>query len=232
MAYLNQNNLVGNKKIVSRDVPKGESTNEEGKGFAMKLSRLLWREMKRREIRTIKDSAHFLGMSIELIRIILNKDYVPRDNSLIKIAKKLGIDATLLLLAAHEQRMPPNLRSFMLRPAAAATKNKRIWPLSLEQCTYLEKIMSPAEIQLVRKYRQLSPEENAQVLGYINYMFSTQRVAPPSDQQQSTSPAHTTEEYDARADEKTRVPPPVSDNDDQPSHRIGLARHALHPPGR
>jgi hypothetical protein len=50
-------------------------------------------------------------------------------------------------------------------------------PLSQEQCEYLEKIMKPDEIQLVRKMRQVTDDGRKQICGYVDYMFATQRVS-------------------------------------------------------
>jgi transcriptional regulator with XRE-family HTH domain len=67
----------------------------------MKLFDILGREMATRNLRSVNAFARFLGMSKEHIRAIL-KGHVPKDKSLIKIAKKLGISATPLILAAHQ----------------------------------------------------------------------------------------------------------------------------------
>jgi transcriptional regulator with XRE-family HTH domain len=145
----------------------------------MKLSDILGRELAKRHLTTLKEAARFLGMSTELIRTILNGSRVPKDKNLIKIAERLGINASALILAAHQQNIPSDMQSYLLKPAEASAKNKRIWPLSLEQCDYLAKVMSPEEIQLMRKYRQLTVDEKIQAQGYIHYMFSTKRVLPP-----------------------------------------------------
>jgi transcriptional regulator with XRE-family HTH domain len=149
----------------------------------MKLSDILGRELAKRGLATLKDSARFLGMSTELVRTILNGSRVPKDKNLIKIAERLGINASALILTAHQQNIPLDMQVYLLKPAETVAKNKRVWPLSVEQCDYLAKIMSPEEIQLMRKYRQLSVEEKIQARGYIYYMFSTKRIPPPSDKE-------------------------------------------------
>lgn len=154
---------------------------------AIKLSDLIRQELAKRGLVSYADSARFLGMNLEFIRMILHKNHVPKDKNLIKIAKSLGIDATPLILAAHRQRLPLDTHSFILQPDEGTTKNKRIWPLSREQCDYLAKFMSPQEIQLLRKYRQLLPEEQRQTEGYVHYMFSTKRVPPQSSDHQLSS---------------------------------------------
>ncbi len=35
--------------------------------------------------------------------------------------------------------------------------------------------MSPDEIQMLRKFRQVSDEGRTQIFGYIDYMFATKR---------------------------------------------------------
>lgn len=148
----------------------------------MTLARLIRSELEKRGIRTIRRSAQFLGISGELMRCILNKGAVPRDSTITRIAQALGMNPAPLLLAAHRQKLPKDVALFMLDPASPAGgdwQQKRKWPLSQEQCDYLSVIMLPQEIQLIRKYRQLTTEERLQTIGYINYQFATNRVPPP-----------------------------------------------------
>lgn len=148
--------------------------------ISMKLSDIVGRELAKRGLTTLKDAARFLGMSTELIRTILNGSRVPKDKNLIKIAERLGIEASALILAAHHQNIPADMQAYLLKPSDVSAKNKRVWPLSLEQCDYLAKMITAEEIQLMRKYRQLTEEEKIQARGYIHYMFSTKRIPPPS----------------------------------------------------
>lgn len=152
----------------------------------IKLSDILGRELAKRGLTTLKDAARFLGMSTELIRTILNGSRVPKDKNLIKIAERLGIEASALILAAHQQNIPSDMQAYLLKPSDVSARNKRVWPLSLEQCDYLAKAMSPEEIQLMRKYRQLDDEQKIQARGYVHYMFSTKRVPPPSPDKPGT----------------------------------------------
>ena len=46
--------------------------------------------------------------------------------------------------------------------------------------------MSTVEIQLVRKYRQITEEGKTQILGYIDFMFASRNSAQP---QKADSPA-------------------------------------------
>jgi hypothetical protein len=42
--------------------------------------------------------------------------------------------------------------------------------------------MTPVEIQLVRKLRQVPGEAHVQVMGYVDYTFASKRVPAPADQ--------------------------------------------------
>jgi hypothetical protein len=110
---------------------------------------------------------------------------VPKDKSLIRIAKKLGISATPLILAAHQQKLPGNAASYVLKPGDPGVKDNRTWPFSQAQCGYLAQILSSGEIQLIRKHRQLSADGKICVQSYIEYMFSLHRVPPPSSPERS-----------------------------------------------
>jgi transcriptional regulator with XRE-family HTH domain len=148
----------------------------------MKIADLIKQELQNRGLTTITSAARSLGVSPELLRRIVNMDHIPRDRMLAKIARGLGMDPAGLILAAHRQQLPGELCVFTLTPApptGCVWQEKRKWPLSQEQCEYLAKVMQPHEIQLLRKYRQLSPEEKAQAIGYLNYMFATKRVFAP-----------------------------------------------------
>jgi len=140
------------------------------------LSDLIRQELAKRGLKSCAASAHFLGMSVEFVRATLQKKHLPKDKSLIRIAERLGIDAVPLILAAHRQNLPLDTQSCILQPAEVASKNKRIWPLSREQCDYLANVISLQELQILRKYRQLLPEGKIQIEGYIHYMFVTKRV--------------------------------------------------------
>ncbi len=151
----------------------------------MTLARLIQGELDRRGIRTLRRAAQVLGISGELTRRILRRDLVPKDRTIVRIASALEMEPSVLLLAAHRQRLPRAAAAFMLDialPASGEWKTKRRWPLSQEQWDYLSVLMQAHEIQLIRKYRQLTPEERLQVLGFINYQFETSRVPPPSPQ--------------------------------------------------
>jgi hypothetical protein len=92
------------------------------------------------------------------------------------IANRLGLDAPTLILAAHQEKVPVEVKGYFLSASQSKPRQgKRIFPLSQEQCDYLAKIMSPVEIQMVRKFRQVPEEAKTQIVGYIDYMFTQNR---------------------------------------------------------
>lgn len=159
----------------------------------MKLSTLIRREMNLRGIKTIKQAAQLLGVSTELVRSILNNRRIPKDGTLLKMAEALAMDPAVLLVPSHLQKMPRKLRTEVLPVAPPSNfdwEHKRKWPLSQEQCDYLGRVLQPAEIQLVRKCRQLTEEEKGSAFACVGYLFSVHRVPPPADppaQQRSPS---------------------------------------------
>lgn len=143
-----------------------------------KLSGEIKQELANRGLRNLKEGAKFIGISTEALRLIVNKGHIPKDRTLRVIAGKLGLDLSGLILVAHRERVPAEAKGFFLSPVQAPFgQGKRITPLSQEQCDYLGKLMSTAEIQLVRKYRQLSIDGKTQFLGYLDYHFSLHRAA-------------------------------------------------------
>ncbi len=142
----------------------------------MNISDVIKQELEKKGFKNLKDASKFLGISPELLRVTLNKKHIPKDKILILIANKLGLDQTVLILAAHQEKVPPEVKTFFLSPVPAkAWRVKRKFPLSEEQCEYLAKIMTAEEIQIVRKFRQVSDEGKTQIIGYIDYMFATKR---------------------------------------------------------
>ena len=83
-----------------------------------------------------------------------------------------------LIMAAHQEKVPVELKGYFLSPSPTEThyrSGKRTFPLSAEQCAYLGKIMSPAEIQLLRIFRQFPDDAQKQFTGYAEYLFAMQR---------------------------------------------------------
>ena len=83
----------------------------------MNLSDLLRQGLAKRGLVSTAESARFLGTSIELVRKTLRNIRVPKDKTLIRIADRLGIDAAPLILAAHQQKLPLEVRSSLLEPS-------------------------------------------------------------------------------------------------------------------
>lgn len=140
-------------------------------------------EQKGLPVEKPRKASKSLGVSAELLRLILVKGYVPKDKTLALIADRLGMNASALILAAHQERVPLEMKGYFLSAVPEQSwRRKRVFPLSEEQCLYLEKIMSPDEIQIVRKLRQVPGEAHVQVMGYVDYMFASKRAPAPSDQ--------------------------------------------------
>ncbi len=142
----------------------------------MKISEIIRQAIEAKGFRNLKDASKALGISPELLRIAVNKGHVPKDKTLVLIANKLGLNKSELILAAHQEKVPTEVKGFFLSPAKSKFKEgKRVYPISQEQCDYLAKIMTPQEIQMLRKFRQVSPEGKIQVTGYVDYMFATKK---------------------------------------------------------
>lgn len=142
----------------------------------MKVSNMIKEELEKKGFRTLKEASKALGISPELLRMTINKGHMPKDKTLIQIANKLGIEKSNLILVAHQQRVPADVKGFFLSPAKTnLRRGKRIFPLSEEQCNYLAKIMKPEEIQIIRKFRQVTEEGKTQIIGYVDFMFGTKR---------------------------------------------------------
>lgn len=142
----------------------------------MKISDMIRQALEKKGFRNLKDASKVLGISPELLRVTINKGHIPKDKTLIMIANKLGLDKSMLILAAHQEKVPAEVKGFFLSPSQAKfRRGKRKYPLSEEQINYLEKIMSADEILMLRKYRQVSDEARTQVAGYIDYMFASKR---------------------------------------------------------
>ena len=125
----------------------------------------------------LRSAAKTLGISPELLRLTVSQGHIPKDSILGKIADKLGLDRSELILAAHQEKVPLEVKGYFLTPAGKKTyANKREWPLSDEQCSYLEKILNDLEIQFIRMFRQIPDEEKAQILGYLKYTWATKKI--------------------------------------------------------
>jgi hypothetical protein len=144
----------------------------------MKIADMIRQALEKKGFKNLKDASKVLGISPELLRVTINKGHIPKDKTLMVIASKLNLDKAVLILTAHQEKVPAEVRGFFLSPSQAKfRRGKRKYPLSEEQINYLEKILSIDEIMMLRKYRQVSDEARMQVDGYIEFMFSSKRSA-------------------------------------------------------
>src|SRR5574340_59696 len=112
----------------------------------MKLSELIKNGIEKKGYKNIKEAARALGISTELLRVIISKGHIPKDNTLALMAKKLNIEMHVLVLAAHQEKVPDELKGFFLTPSPAGPgRRKRKYPLSEEQTTYLGQILNADE---------------------------------------------------------------------------------------
>ncbi len=104
----------------------------------MKIAESIKLALDKKKFNNLKDAAKFLDISPELLRVILNKGHLPKDRTLSTIASRLGLDKSGLILAAHQEKVPDDVKGFFLSPSATHYKEgKRISPLSSEQSDYL-----------------------------------------------------------------------------------------------
>ncbi len=142
----------------------------------MKIADMIRQALEKKGFQNLKSASKVLGISPELLRVTINKGHIPKDKTLMMIASKLNLDKSVLVLAAHQEKVPAEVKGFFLSPSQAKfRRGKRKYPLSEEQINYLEKIMSVDEIMLLRKYRQVTEEAKTQVVGYIDFMFASKR---------------------------------------------------------
>jgi len=142
----------------------------------MKISDMIRQALEKKGFRNLKDASKVLGISPELLRVTINKGHIPKDKTLMMISNKLGLDKSVLILSAHQEKVPAEVKGFFLSPSQSKfRRGKRKFPLSEEQCNYLEKIVSSDEIQVLRKFRQVSDEARTQIIGYVDYMFASKR---------------------------------------------------------
>jgi hypothetical protein len=143
----------------------------------MKVAEMIMRALEQKGSQNLRTSAKTLGVSPELLRLTVKQGHIPKDSILEKIADKLGIDRSSLLLAAHKEKFPMEVKGYFLSPSKQIKYEKRrVWPLSEEQCSYLEKILSEPEIQLIRKFRQIPDEEKAQITGHLDYSWAMKKI--------------------------------------------------------
>ena len=143
----------------------------------MKVAEMIMQVMEQKGYRNLRSAATAIGISKELLRLTVNQGHIPKDSILTMIAEKLGLDPSTLLLAAHQEKAPLEVKGYFLsRTEDKKYEKKRVWPLSEEQCSYLEKILNEPEIQIIRKFRQLPEKEKAQITGYLDYTWATKKI--------------------------------------------------------
>jgi hypothetical protein len=144
----------------------------------MKIAEMIKKALEKKGFKNLKDASKVLGISPELLRVTINKGHIPKDNTLTIIAKKLNLDMSTLVLAAHQQKVPDEVKGFFLTPSQATfNRGKRKYPLSEEQTTYLEKVLNIDEIMMLRKFRQVTDEARMQIAGYVDFMYGSKRIA-------------------------------------------------------
>lgn len=142
----------------------------------MKISDMIRQALEKKGFKNLKDASKVLGISPELLRVTINKGHIPKDKTLIMIATKLGLEKSVLILSAHHEKVPAEVKGFFLSPSTTKyRRGKRRYPLSEEQINYLEKILSIEEIMMLRKYRSVSEEAKTQINGYVDFMFASKR---------------------------------------------------------
>ncbi len=152
-------------------------TAADGEGTAMKVADMIKRALEQNGIQTLKEAAKALGVSTELVRATVKQGHIPKDVVLGKIADKLGLDRTALILAAHREKVPVEMKGYFLSPAKQKSwTKKRVWPLSEEQSEHLRKVMNETEIQIIRKYRQVPDEAKTQIEGYVDYTWASKKM--------------------------------------------------------
>jgi transcriptional regulator with XRE-family HTH domain len=143
----------------------------------MNVAEMIKRALEQKGLLTRKDAAKALGISPELLRLTLSGGRIPKDTILAKIAGKLGLDSGELILAAHQEKVPIEVKGYFLSAAKRRTyPQRRVWPLSEEQCDHLVKVLNEAEIQMVRMFRQLPDETKAHIVDYLTYAWATKRL--------------------------------------------------------
>ncbi len=144
----------------------------------MKLSEMIKEAIDKKGYKNLKEASRMIGLSPELLRVIINKGHIPKDNTLARIAKKLGLDPSLVILTAHQEKVPTEVKGFFLHPSPKASgRSKRKYPLSEEQTAYLGQILNIDEIMLLRKMRQVTDEARKQISGFVDYMYAAKKRA-------------------------------------------------------
>jgi hypothetical protein len=144
----------------------------------MKISEMIKSALEKKGFKNLKAAAKVLGISPELLRVTINKGHIPKDNTLTMIAKKLNLEMSTLVLAAHREKVPDEVKGFFLTPSQGqASQGKRKYPFSEEQTAYLDKVLSVHEIILLRKFRQVTDDAQMQITGYADFVYGSKKGA-------------------------------------------------------
>jgi len=142
----------------------------------MKIAEMIREALEKKGYKNLKEASKMLGISPELLRVTINKGHIPKDNTLAMIAKKLNLEMSLLVLGAHQEKVPNEVKGYFLTPSRTKLdRGKRKFPLSEEQTNYLGQILSTDEIMLLRKFRQVSEEARVQIAGFIDFTYGTNK---------------------------------------------------------
>ena len=157
-------------------VPQGIFITTETE--TMKIAEMIKNALDKKGYKNLKDASKALGISPELLRVTINKGHIPKDNTLTMIAKKLNLDMSVVVLAAHQQKVPNEVKGYFLTPSDAKfNRGKRKYPLSEEQTNYLAQVLSVDEIAMLRTFRQVTDEGRVQIMGFIDFMYATKKRA-------------------------------------------------------
>src|SRR5512139_2806601 len=144
----------------------------------MDISEIIKNALEKKGFKNLKDASKMLGISPELLRVTINKGHIPKDTTLTMIARKLDLDMSTLVLAAHQEKVPTEVKGYFLTPSTAKlNRGKRKYPLSEEQTNYLAQVLSVDEIAMLRTFRQVTDEGRVQIMGFVDFMYATKKRA-------------------------------------------------------
>ena len=142
----------------------------------MKLAKMIKDALDKKGYKNLKDASKMLGISPELLRVTISKGHIPKDNTLAIIAKKLNLEMAILVLTAHQEKVPDEVKGYFLTPSKAKLdRGKRKYPLSEEQTSYLAQVLSVDELMLLRKFRQVNEEARLQIAGFIDFTYGSKK---------------------------------------------------------
>jgi hypothetical protein len=95
----------------------------------MKIAEMIRQALEKKGFKNLKDASKVLGISPELLRVTINKGHIPKDKTLIMIAQKLNLDKSILILGAHQEKVPDEVKGYFLSPSQTKLKRgKRKYP--------------------------------------------------------------------------------------------------------